>query len=325
MTRIIIRTVLLILIIAPFDNAFSNSRINFAIVLEADTSNLSIFSHFTLPHKAVDFKIISNDQNIRLNSSYTVLASQGTIKDNGNNVFQWQAPDSAGSYKIFISHNESGEKMILNVFVMEPLQNVVNGMLNGYRIGFYPKPRIKENSIYAPPKGFIQVTESDMDLSVTPHFKLGQFVCKQPSTYPRYIVLTTKLLLKLEFILDKLNESGIQCQSFHVMSGYRTPHYNKNIGNVRFSRHIWGDAADVFIDENPKDGLMDDINKDGTINYNDACYLYDIIDELYPEHCARHLVGGLGKYPSNSVHGPFIHIDARGHRARWGTPPRMGE
>jgi hypothetical protein len=29
------------------------------------------------------------------------------------------------------------------------------------------------------------------------------------------------------------------------------------------------------------------------------------------------LVGGLSAYRANSAHGPFVHIDARGVRARW--------
>jgi uncharacterized protein YcbK (DUF882 family) len=28
-------------------------------------------------------------------------------------------------------------------------------------------------------------------------------------------------------------------------------------------------------------------------------------------------VGGIGIYPATSAHGPFVHIDARGTRARW--------
>ena len=29
------------------------------------------------------------------------------------------------------------------------------------------------------------------------------------------------------------------------------------------------------------------------------------------------LIGGAGVYPAESGHGPFIHIDVRGYRARW--------
>ena len=53
----------------------------------------------------------------------------------------------------------------------------------------------------------------------------------------------------MELILQRLNAKGYRCDSFHVMSGYRTPYYNKAIGNVKYSRHIYGGAADIFIDE----------------------------------------------------------------------------
>ena len=29
-------------------------------------------------------------------------------------------------------------------------------------------------------------------------------------------------------------------------------------GNVKYSQHVYGGAADIFIDENPKDEMMDD-------------------------------------------------------------------
>ena len=102
------------------------------------------------------------------------------------------------------------------------------------------------------------------------------------------------------------------------MSGYRTPFYNRAIGNVKYSRHLWGGAADIFIDEDPKDGTMDDLNRDGIINYKDAAVLYDIVDDLYGKPFYRIFMGGLGRYKKTANHGPFVHVDVRGFRARWG-------
>jgi len=31
------------------------------------------------------------------------------------------------------------------------------------------------------------------------------------------------------------------------------------------------------------------------------------------------LIGGVGIYHATSAHGPFVHIDVRGTRARWGA------
>ena len=66
---------------------------------------------------------------------------------------------------------------------------------------------------------------------------------------------------------------------------------------------------------------MDDLNGDGKLNYADAQLLYQIADDLFTEHDHAQLQGGLGVYRSNAVHGPFIHIDDRGKRARWGLIP----
>ncbi len=102
------------------------------------------------------------------------------------------------------------------------------------------------------------------------------------------------------------------------MSGYRTPYYNNAIGNVKYSRHIYGGAVDIFIDENPKDDMMDDLNQDGKIDYRDAAVIYRIIDELYGKKFYDPFLGGLARYKKTNNHGPFVHVDVRGRRARWG-------
>jgi len=114
------------------------------------------------------------------------------------------------------------------------------------------------------------VTEENQDTMVSPHFTLKQFACNQDSGFPKYLVLRERLVLKLEDILEKVNKHAYRCDTFHIMSGYRTPYYNELNGNVKHSMHLWGGAADIFIDESPKDGMMDDLNKDGRIDWRDA-------------------------------------------------------
>ena len=101
------------------------------------------------------------------------------------------------------------------------------------------------------------------------------------------------------------------------MSGYRTPSYNAAIGNGRYSRHVYGGAADIYIDVDG-DGIMDDLNADGVLDRRDAGALYDLVDRLLQDPAHTHLHGGLGEYGSNSAHGPFVHVDERGWNARWG-------
>ena len=107
--------------------------------------------------------------------------------------------------------------------------------------------------------------------------QLRQFVCKQQSDYPKYLVLDPLLLNKLEYLLERVNAAGYHAKTFFVMSGYRTPYYNRSIGNVALSRHVWGAAADIYIDEDG-DGYMDDINGDGVSNIEDVKILYRIAD-----------------------------------------------
>ncbi|MBN2468369.1 MAG: hypothetical protein JXD19_09495, partial [Deltaproteobacteria bacterium] len=168
-----------------------------------------------------------------------------------------------------------------------------------------------------PPNGFIEVTKENEEALVSPHFRLKQFVCKQNGGYPKYVVLQERLLVKLELILERMNARGFSSTTFHVMSGYRTPYYNKLIGNGRYSRHLWGGAADIFIDENPQDEMMDDLNHDGAIDRRDADVLADIIEELFQEPEYESLKGGLGRYKKKGTRGPFVHVDVRGSRTRW--------
>jgi hypothetical protein len=204
----------------------------------------------------------------------------------------------------------------LNRFETEPLSKIRNGYLNGYRIGDYPLKPLKNNPIYLRPSGFVKVTQENADVNVSPRFTLKQFICKQQTDYPHYLVLNEDLLVKLELIVDRLQTAGHQADTLHVMSGYRTPYYNKAIGNVTYSLHQWGRAADIFVDEDGNQ-MMDDLNKDGRSDVRDAIVLRDLVEKLFAEPQHKHLAGGVGLYDSTSAHGPFVHVDARGYPARW--------
>lgn len=67
------------------------------------------------------------------------------------------------------------------------------------------------------------------------------------------------------------------------MSGYRTPYYNRSIGNeTRYSRHVYGDAADIYVDDDD-DGIMDDLDGDGKSTLDDARTLGEVIGSLSGE------------------------------------------
>jgi hypothetical protein len=80
------------------------------------------------------------------------------------------------------------------------------------------------------------------------------------------------------------------------------------------SRHTYGDASDVYID-NDGNGSMDDLNRDGRVDIGDARVMEAAVERVERAH--PELIGGAGVYPTCCGHGPFIHIDTRGYRARW--------
>jgi hypothetical protein len=84
---------------------------------------------------------------------------------------------------------------------------------------------------------------------------------------------------------------------------------------------MYGDAADLFIDSDG-DGVLDDLNHDGRVNINDTRVIEAAVNRVEAAH--PELVGGTGVYPAASGHGPFIHIDTRGYRARWIGGPGGG-
>ena len=153
---------------------------------------------------------------------------------------------------------------------------------------------------------------------VAPHFTVRQFVSKQGRGFPTYLVLRERLLLKLEMLLEEVRSAGLSASTFRILSGCRTPFYNRSIGNeTRYSRHVYGDAADIYVDEDG-DGTMDDLNGDGRTTLDDARALAAVVEGLSEKSWYQPFEGGLGLYRANAAHGPFVHVDVRGHPARWG-------
>jgi hypothetical protein len=297
----------------PANEPFDSGRAGFLIRTEEVEIPYRVLGLFVLPGERLPLAVQDPDDA----ASYRLEASGGGLSERGSGTWEWTAPEETGLHPLRIVHQPSGETMLLNAFVMVPATEVSGGMLNGYRIGEYPAEPLRGRRIYLPPRGFVEVTPGNIDTPVSPHFTLGQFLCKQGSGFPKYLVLAEKLLLKLEIVLETANEVGHRADTFHVMSGYRTPHYNEAIGNVAYSRHLWGDAADIFLDVNPRDGTMDDLDGDGKTDLQDAAVLYRLIDDLYGKKGFGPYFGGLGQYRATSSHGPFVHIDTRGYHARW--------
>jgi len=302
---LILRVILLLLIASP---AFSaNKRCDFKIFINKEINNLKIFSIFVMPENSIDLKVLSKKKiKVRFENKIQ-LPQKGT--------YSFAAPREKGTYELWIDNYKSSP-MLVNIIVKVPLSQMKKGYLNGYRIGEYPEKPLNNNPVYAKPKGLIEVTRENLNLKLSPNFTVSDFVCKQEGGFPKYILVRERLLLKLEYILDLLLDKNITVSKFQFISGYRTPYYNRLIGNVPYSRHIYGGAADIFIDED-NDGRMDDINRDNQFDQKDADYLYHLVDKNHRNEEYREYMGGLGIYKRTQAHPSFIHIDTRGDKARW--------
>ena len=235
-------------------------------------------------------------------------------------------PAKPGVWQVLLSMGRALKPIAdFRVITMLPFEAKVGGRIGSYRIGSWPAehgarvPTKAPPDRYANPRGFIEVTPENQNTFVSEHFQLKDFLTHdQQNVWPKYLVLSPRLIDKLELVLKDLQGRGIDTKGVVVMSGFRTPQYNagggETSGRADLSRHMYGDASDIYID-NDGNGVMDDLNRDGRVDINDSRVILEAeerVERAYPE-----LVGGGGLYRAASGHGPFIHIDTRGYRARW--------
>ncbi|CAN5633380.1 hypothetical protein BH23GEM1_BH23GEM1_07990 [soil metagenome] len=233
-----------------------------------------------------------------------------------------RAPERPGIWNLAIKVGGAIKPMTdFRLITLKPASAAQGGRIGLYYIGRWPAASggAAARGNYAPPRGFIEVTPANQNTYVSEHFRLRDFLPKdQRNVWPKYLVLETKLLDKLELVLEDLRRQGIDTRGVRVMSGFRTPQYNSGVGDTRgrasLSRHMYGDAADIYID-NDGNGSMDDLNKDGRVDIKDAEFIRSAAERVERAHPS--LIGGIGVYRANAAHGPFTHVDTRGYRARW--------
>lgn len=295
------------------ENPESLPNAEFSLKINDIVVPYSTFSVFVMPREVLDFEILYSQSE----QGYKLTDITKEVSTLSKNRWKWRAGSKPGLSKLLFEALDGSEKMVINAFVKTPANHVDGGKLKHYHIGPYPdETEIKNKNMYVVPDGYIEVTKENQNTKLSPHFKLKEFISKQRSSYPKFVYLQETLLLKLEKIRQELIANDVPVSNMVVMSGYRTPFYNKAIGNVKFSRHVFGDAADIFID-NDGDYRMDDINNDGKHDKKDAAFMASIVESLTKRESYRGLIGGLGVYGPKPHRGAFIHVDTRGVKARW--------
>ena len=121
---------------------------------------------------------------------------------------------------------------------------------------------------------------------LTQNFSLREFRCKDGTDVPEDLLDKVQLLAEnLQRLRDRLGAP------ITVISGYRSPAYNRRVGGVKRSQHLLATAADIKVrNHSPADvqGIVISMIKSGEMHQ-----------------------GGVGVYPS------FLHYDVRGSAARW--------
>lgn len=268
---------------------------------------------FTLPSEAVQFPItVSDPRGLR----YRWVSVDGRRANGMLSPLvagSPEAPPEPGFYRLALTGPDSGalETVVESpvVAVMAPFRAKVGGVLNGYRIGTYVAERLRSNEDV--PDGFIEVWPEALDLQVSENLRLADFIthdARQEAVWPKYVALSPLLLDKLELVIAEVDrERPVRGRMLvAVQSGFRTPAYNARVERAaRDSRHQHGDAADVAIDA----------NGDGRLTAADGQLVARAVDRVERDH--PELMGGLGLYMSRRYRTPYVHIDARGARARW--------
>jgi uncharacterized protein YcbK (DUF882 family) len=206
------------------------------------------------------------------------------------------------------------------VITLVPLSAKKSGRIGGYSIGSWPyETGGAPKAIYEPPAGLVKVTRENMNMYVSEHIQLKDFMTKgQEGVWPKYVALQPRELDKVELTIQELERSGHPVKNIFVVSGFRTPSYNESggdpSGRAALSRHMYGDAMDIAVD-NDGNGRMDDLNGDGQVTVADAKVIGAAAERVEAAH--PELVGGIGIYAPTGAHSGFVHLDTRGYRARW--------
>jgi hypothetical protein len=228
------------------------------------------------------------------------------------------------------------------VLVMSEAETAAKGertfvKVNGKSIGAYldplksPSALVREHADrYQIPKFFALLTPETARLRLGPDFELGNLIAFIDRTdkeghkiftterHTDVLPIRMELIDKLVKLRERLQQKGIKCSHFAITSAFRTPDYNKVVGGVAYSRHCYGDAVDLYIDEN-NDHHMDDLNGDGKLDRKDGLIIANACRELELEGAV--VPGGIGVYEwagEESVRS-HVHIDCRGYISRWGT------
>ena len=128
---------------------------------------------------------------------------------------------------------------------------------------------------------------------ITKNFRMSEFTCHNGTEVPaKYVQNVHKLACYLQVLRD------FYAKPIQVVSGYRTPAYNKRIGGAKNSQHMYAKAADIHMEGVP------------------AVQLTATINGLIRLGLMKN--GGIGVYPKRfHRRHDWVHYDIRDTPAYW--------
>lgn len=136
------------------------------------------------------------------------------------------------------------------------------------------EPDTRDHEVLEPWEG-VREFDRDYDVWLSKNFHLSEMRCRCGC---QKVKVNGKHIQRLQEFRDEFN------RPIRINSGYRCPEYNKKIGGASQSRHMYGDATDITVED---------------ISPEDVA------------HEAESLFDGIGRYNT------FTHVDSRGYPARW--------
>lgn len=259
--------------------------------------------------------------------------------------FRVTAPATPGNYRFRLSiasrvgrtgqagRAETVSVMELWLLVRTPFDRTGNGVIGGFPIGIYPNENGREVSsfveqnrgLYLPPASFIHVTPEVVELQVSEHYRLADFVPPTDRGKTSYLALSPRLIEYLEAAIADLRQQiggPEHPRPLAILSAFLSPNQLRQyeasgIRLTTFTRYQYGDGAAVIWDADG-DGRMDDMNRDGRIDIEDARTLGGMLADVQKK---LGKFGGIGAEAAPRLpfmpDTPYVDVDMRGVASRW--------
>ncbi len=249
---------------------------------------------------------LSSPQDLSWSVPSLGLSGQGT-------EFSFELPPRHGIYTVTAADSLSIQRW--SILVPLGSAQVRTATVNSFPLGFYGDGTTRD---HLPSRGFIELWSEDYHTRVSTHLTFADLLCHTEGDWPQYMVLDMRLVHKLEMVLEEVARVYPEARVINCISGFRTPAYNEAIGNeTGFSLHLYGEAADIWIEGWPPNDLIDDLDRNKRIDVFDGEVIVSEARDL--EAAGEVAVGGASAYRWIPAHGPFVHLDTRGSPAVWQT------